>query len=142
MRENTTSTIIKIIKHIEAEGYKLVDVKRLSLLEQISTQAMEVCLAAEQNHSGEFIVHEDELRELNRLCLTTNPQPYAKVDAQRLEALERLYADVKNWRYGLIDKAFDRKGNLVAAYPAIYRLANTFDEIEWAFKAEALEDKP
>lgn len=66
---------------------------------------------------------------------------YKVVKAKRLEALERLYADMKNWRYGLIDKAFDRKGSLVAAYPAIYRLANTFDEIEWAFKVEALGDK-
>ena len=131
-----------IVHMLEAQGYKVVDVKRLALLEQISTQAMEVCLAAEQNHSGDFIVHGDELRELDRLCRTTNPQPYAKVDAKRLAALELLYADVKNWRYGLVDKVLGGKAGIESTYPAIYRLANTFDEIEWAFKVEALGDKP
>ncbi|MCL6445781.1 MAG: hypothetical protein K6T83_20425, partial [Alicyclobacillus sp.] len=50
----------------------------------------------------------------------------------RLEVLERLYEDVKNWRYGLIDKVMGKDiGYIACTYPAIYRLAQTFDELEW-----------
>ena len=51
------------------------------------------------------------------------------LSSPRMEALERLYGDVKNWRYGLIDKHFKGSG-LQSAYPAVYRLATTFDEVE------------
>ncbi|KPV42007.1 hypothetical protein [Alicyclobacillus ferrooxydans] len=45
--------------------------------------------------------------------------------------LQRLYEAVKNWRYGLIDKQTKGDvGSIAAAYPAIYRLATTFDELE------------
>jgi len=49
----------------------------------------------------------------------------------KMAVLERLYEAVKNWRYGLIDKQVgDDIGSLACAYPAIYRLAATFDEVE------------
>lgn len=53
-------------------------------------------------------------------------------DARALLAAQQEVIDaVRNWRCGLIDKQVgDDIGRLASTYPAIYRLAETFDKYE------------
>lgn len=77
--------------------------ERLKLLEQVATQAHEVVLATEQLGNSTFVVPEDEICELRRLCEATYPQPYVIVPVALLEALERLQSSASAWRALFVD---------------------------------------